>query len=204
MRREGALLLADISGYTSFLQGVADAHRAVIVDAAEPPPAYAILSELLDTIAAAVAPAFRLAKFEGDAVFAVGDEPTVSGAEILASVRSCHAAFGQRLGSARSQWTCSCDACSLIGDLDLKFVLHHGAYVAQSIAGHEELLGPDVNLVHRLLKNHVRELVGPVPYVLLTEAALAALAIPRDGMVATEESYDGQPPTRAAVLVLGP
>jgi hypothetical protein len=33
-RRSGALLLADISGYTGFLQGVADAHRDLIVDAA--------------------------------------------------------------------------------------------------------------------------------------------------------------------------
>ena len=30
-RRQGALLLADISGYTGFLQRVADAHRALAI-----------------------------------------------------------------------------------------------------------------------------------------------------------------------------
>jgi hypothetical protein len=49
-RRQGALLLADISGYTGFLQGVADAHRDIIIEADEPPPAYAVLSHLLDTM----------------------------------------------------------------------------------------------------------------------------------------------------------
>jgi hypothetical protein len=66
-RRRGALVLADISGYTGFLQGVADAHRDLIVDADEPPPAYALLSHLLDSMLASLVPQFRLAKFEGDA-----------------------------------------------------------------------------------------------------------------------------------------
>ena len=46
----GTFLLADISGYTAFLQGVAEAHRALIIDADEPPPAYAVLSTLLDAM----------------------------------------------------------------------------------------------------------------------------------------------------------
>ncbi len=78
-RREGALLLADISGYTAFLQGVANAHRELVVEAAEPPPAYAVLSHLLDTMLAAITPTFRLAKFEGDAIFAVADDEIPNG-----------------------------------------------------------------------------------------------------------------------------
>jgi hypothetical protein len=31
-------------------------------------------------------------------------------------------------------------ACLSIGELELKFVLHHGSYIVQSIAGHRELL----------------------------------------------------------------
>ena len=84
-----------------------------------------------------------------------------------------------------------------------KFVLHHGTYVAQAIAGREELLGSDVNLVHRLLKNHARELVGQVPYALITEAAIEALTISTDAMIAADESYDDTPPIRVHVLVLG-
>ena len=82
----GTLLLADISGYTAFLQGVADAHRALIVDADEPPPAYAVLSKLLDTIVATLSPAYRLVKFEGDAVFAVAQDAVPRGDDVLAGL----------------------------------------------------------------------------------------------------------------------
>lgn len=201
-RRRGALLLADISGYTSFLRGVAEAHVALIVEADEPPPAYAVLSQLLDTMVAAVAPTFRLAKFEGDAMFAVADDGIVHGQAVLDCMRACYASFRDRLAAAGSEWTCTCAACARVADLDLKFVLHHGDYVAQSIAGREELLGPDVNVVHRLLKNHARELVGAVPYALITDAAARALDVPTAGMVTGDEAYDDTPPVRVHVLAL--
>jgi hypothetical protein len=191
-RREGALLLADISGYTGFLEGVAVAHREIILDAPEPPAAYAVMSSLLDAISTALEPTFVIAKLEGDAVFAVDDDATDAD-DVLGVVRRCYSAFRDRLAAAEAEWTCTCNACATVKTLDLKFIVHHGSHVAQPILGREELLGPDVNLVHRLLKNHARELVGPVPYVLFTDAALSALAIPADGMVGGEESYEGGP-----------
>jgi hypothetical protein len=201
-RRRGALLLADISGYTGFLQGVADAHHALIVEADEPPAAYAVLSSLLDTMVTTIAPTFRLAKVEGDAIFAVADDGSASGDAVLDSLRRCYASFRSRLAAAGSEWTCTCSACSRIGDLDLKFILHHGSFVAQQVAGHEELLGPDVNVAHRLLKNHARELVGAVPYALITAAAAEALGIPTDGMIAGEETYADAGPVPVHVLDL--
>jgi hypothetical protein len=201
-RRRGALVLADISGYTGFLQGVADAHRDLIVEADEPPPAYALLSHLLDSMLTSLVPQFRLAKFEGDAIFAVEAEPIPHGNAVIECLRACYDSFRERLAAAGSQWTCTCEACARIGHLDLKFVLHHGSYVAQSIAGHEELLGSDVNLVHRLLKNHARELVGSVPYALVTAAAANELEVPTDRMIASEEAYDDTPPVAVFVLPL--
>ena len=201
-RRSGAFILADISGYTSFLQGVADAHHALVVEADVPPPAYAVLSSLLDAIVAGLDPAFRLAKLEGDAVFAVGDDPGPTGDTVLLCLRACYAAFRAAVAGAQAQWTCSCDACARVETLDLKFIVHHGGYVAQAIAGREELLGPDVNLVHRLLKNHARDVVGRVPYALLTDAAVRAMEVPVAGMVALEERYDDTPAIPAHVLVL--
>jgi hypothetical protein len=94
-------------------------------------------------------------------------------------------------------------ACARVGELDLKFVLHHGSYVAQPIAGREEFLGSDVNIAHRLLKNRVRELVGTVPYALVTDAAVRALGISTDGMLQAEEQYDHAPPVAIHVRVLG-
>lgn len=201
-RRRGALLLADISGYTGFLQGVADAHRDLIVEADEPPPAYALLSHLLDTMLASLVPQFALVKFEGDAIFAVEGEALPHGEAVLDCLRACYSAFREQLGDAGMQWTCTCEACARIGNLDLKFVLHHGSYVAQSIAGHEELLGSDVNLVHRLLKNHARELVGSGAYALITDPAATALGIPTTGMIVGEEAYDDTPSVAVHVLPL--
>jgi hypothetical protein len=129
-RQRGALLLADISGYTAFLQGVADAHRALIIDAAEPPPAYAVLSHLLDTMVNSISPTFRLAKFEGDAIFATAAHDAMPhGAAVLGCLRGCYSSFRDRLAAAGETWTCTCTACARIGSLDLKFVLHHGDYV---------------------------------------------------------------------------
>jgi Protein of unknown function (DUF2652) len=198
----GALLLADISGYTGFLGGVADAHRVLIVEADEPPPAYAVLSHLLDTIIAAIEPRFRVVKLEGDAVFAVGEDSSLAGADVLDCMRGCYATFRHELGRAAAQWTCNCAACARVGDLDLKFVLHDGSFVTQSIGGREELLGHDVNLVHRLLKNHARELLGPVPYALITDAAARALHVPTTEMVEAEETYEDTPPIRVHILAL--
>jgi hypothetical protein len=196
------MLLADISGYTGFLGSVADSHQAIIVDTDEPPAAYGVMSQLLDTIVMAIQPGFRLAKLEGDAVFAVADGAVQHGPALLDSVRGWYGAFRGGLDAARAAWTCSCDACVRIGDLDLKFIVHHGTWIAQPIVGQEELLGPDVNLAHRLLKNHARELVGTRAYALFSEAAVAALEIPTDGLVATTERYDDPLVVEGRILAL--
>ena len=203
-RTQGTLLLADISGYTGFLQGVAAAHHDLIVEADEPPAAYAFVSGLLDRMVTAVVPPFRLVKFEGDALFAVADdsEAAIHGSALLACLRSCHAAFQAGLAEANAEWTCTCGSCARIHDLGLKFVLHHGQYVTQHIVGREELAGPDVIVAHWLLKNHARNPIGAGPYALVTDVALLALEVPTDDMVATTESYDDLPPLPVHVLAL--
>ena len=202
-RGVATFLLADISGYTGFLNGVAAAHRAIIVEADEPPVAYALLSSLIDTMVDALAPSFRLAKLEGDALFALADDPApIQGHALLHQIRACYAAFSRVLANANEQWICNCDACSRIHDLGLKFVVHHGGYVVQRIVGNEELAGPDVIVAHRLLKNHARDLVGDAPYALLSDATLEALDVPSDGMLAATETYDDLPPVPVHVLPL--
>lgn len=203
-RSRGTLLLADISGYTGFLQGVADAHYALIVEADAPPPAYGLVASLLDGIVADLVPPFRLVKFEGDAVFVVASvtEVDFDGTELLERLRACQLGFRARLGQANAHWTCTCDACSRIGELGLKFVLHHGEYVIQQVGSQEELLGPDVNIVHRLLKNHAAEVVGPRPYALISDAVVQALGVPGAGMVAATETYERVPPVAVHILAL--
>ena len=66
----GLFLLADISGYTGFLQAVGNAHGLDMSANGEVPPAYPLMSSLLDGIIGSVVPPFTLSKLEGDAVFA--------------------------------------------------------------------------------------------------------------------------------------
>lgn len=71
------LLLADISGYTAFLNGVEGAHG---VDFSSGIPAgYEVLGDLLDSVVEGVQPAFAIAKLEGDAVFAVAPAEDLEG-----------------------------------------------------------------------------------------------------------------------------
>ena len=201
----GPLLLADISGYTGFLQSVTTAHRDDAFADGRVPDAYGLVSSLLDGIIERIAPPFTLSKVEGDAVFAFArdDEAVPRGEALLGCLSACYASFKERLGGALQVWTCRCDACSRVGGLDLKFVLHAGSYVVQSVAGSRELVGPEVVMVHRLLKNHAAELIGHPAYALITEAAASRLGVPSDGARALTETYEHYPPIAARVYSLG-
>src|SRR2546430_16893438 len=82
----GTFLLADISGYTGFLQAVAEAHAADLAAGTFVPEAYPLLTSLLDGIVERVAPPFALPEIEADAVFAFAsdDGPELRGAAVLA------------------------------------------------------------------------------------------------------------------------
>ena len=91
---------------------------------------------------------------------------------------TCYADFRGRLLAAGDIWSCRCDACARISDLDLKFVVHAGGFVLQHIAGREELVGPEVVLAHRLLKNGAAGRLGQPAYALVTDAAARVLEVP--------------------------
>ena len=67
-------------------------------------------------------------------------------------------------------------------------VMHRGLAVRQHIGGSADLIGPAVNVAHRLLKNTVRERLGHRPYILLTQAAAAGLGEADRGL-AHQETY---------------
>jgi hypothetical protein len=79
-----------------------------------------------------------------------------------------------------------------IPDLNLKFVVHTGPVVRQEMAGLEELIGRDVIVVHRLLKNDVGERTGAAAYALLTDACATAMGLDPAalGMTPHAETYD--------------
>lgn len=157
------LVIADISGYTSYLAGVELDH------------AQDILADLMTTVVAALRPAFRLAKLEGDAAFVYQATEHVDGSQLQDTVERCYFSFRRRLRDVRQASTCECNACMLIPNLNLKVLAHHGPIGRQRVAGREELVGSDVVVVHRLLKNHVEDSLGLTAYAMYTEACLRAM-----------------------------
>ena len=200
----GVLLLADISGYTGFLQAVALAHRDDPIMLESVPEGYSLVSTLLDVIIDRLVPPMTLSKLEGDAVFAFADDAdeVPRGAGMLACLSACYTAFRTQLDASERARTCQCGACSRGGGLDLKFIVHTGTYVVQSIGGGRELVGPQVVMAHRLLKNQGATVVGQHGYALFTDAAIAGLGIPATGSVAMTETYEHYPPIDVRVFPL--
>jgi uncharacterized protein YndB with AHSA1/START domain len=159
------LLIADISGYTEYLAGVEIDH------------AQDILADLIGTVVTSLRPAFRLAKLEGDAAFCFAPADKVDGSALLDTIERCYFSFRRRRRDVRSATSCECNACSRIPTLNLKFVAHRGLVIRQKVAGHEELLGSDVIVVHRLLKNDIVESLGIAAYAAVTETLTSAVAL---------------------------
>ncbi len=175
----GYLVLADISGYTSFLSQTELDH------------AHEILADLIETILRRFKPLLTIHKIEGDAVFAyIPDSQLVRGETLLELVESTYVDFRERMKNVRRHTTCTCRACQSIPMLDLKFILHHGEFVVQNIGGAAELAGSDVNLAHRLLKNHVSDKTGWRAYGLFTAIALECMRIRPENLVEGSESYE--------------
>ena len=153
--------IADISGYTSFLAGVELDH------------AQDIIADFMDTVVKSLRPPFRLAKFEGDAAFVYTVAEKVDGSLLQDTVESAYFNFRRRMRDVKQASICECNACVAMGDLDFKFVVHHGEMVKQKMGGREELAGRDVILVHRLLKNTISEKLGTRAYALYSDACIA-------------------------------
>ena len=79
---------------------------------------------------------------------------------------------------------------SSLPTLDLKFMVHHGDFIIQQVAGIKDLLGTDVNLIHRLSKNHVSESTGWKGYALFTNQGLERMQTDKTSFVQQIESYE--------------
>ena len=189
---QGYLLLADISGYTAFLTGTELEH------------AHAIVHELTSLIRERLAPPMRFVKLEGDAVFCYADHSTFrDGERFIELIEACYFDFSNRLVDMTRSTTCPCDACTAIGSLGLKFIGHYGSYVIEHEADREDLAGPDVILIHRLLKNSISDADGPHAYAFLTDACLSRMSSPL-ALPTHSETYDSFGETSGGVHDLGP
>jgi len=155
--RRALLLIADIGGYTDFMRF----HRTILGHAE------AITTRLLEKMVDA-ARDFELIEIEGDAAFLSREADALDRGATVAAITQAAVAMHRAFHVERRLVElnmCPCDSCSQASDLKLKFVAHVGEVATQTIKRRRNLVGMDVILVHRLLKNPVQ-----VPeYVLFSE-----------------------------------
>src|SRR3989304_3660568 len=128
------LVIADISGYTSYLAGSELDH------------AQDILADLMETTLAALGPILRLNKLEGDAIFLYAPGAEIDGSTLMDARENPYFPLQRRLRSIRQATTCQCNACRTIPNLNLKFCAHHGGVVGPRVMGGGETPRGDTTL----------------------------------------------------------
>lgn len=137
---EGALVLADISGYTRFIAATELEHSDVLV------------RRMLNTIVASLKDRLDMAQLEGDAVFFVGEGAVP---HLIQWLEESYVVFHRRMRLFLERRQCSCDACAKAPELSLKFIAHYGRYSHQRIGQSGQVHGVDVIVPHRLAKNSI-------------------------------------------------
>jgi hypothetical protein len=142
------LLIADIGGYTEYMLS----HRMSLAHAEV--NTGRLLGKVIDA-----ARGFDLIEIEGDAAFLSRRADTLDDGDATAAATQAavgmHRAFHlERQHVVRN--LCPCNGCVQADNLKLKFVAHIGDVAAQTIRRRRKLVGIDVILVHRLLKNPVQ------------------------------------------------
>jgi len=174
----GYLALADISGYNAYVTGTEFDH------------AQEIIGDLLEFLVERLRPLLTLVQIEGDAVFAyIPENRILRGETLFELIENTYAAFKNQLTSIKRHHTCGCAACQNVNALDLKFFVHYGEYIEQSIDDHHGLLGYAPMFVRkREWKGPVADTAGWHGYALFTEDALSKLNLKPEGLQAVEFS----------------
>ena len=178
---EGYLLIADITGYTRYLSESELEH------------AQDTLTALLELLVENTRPPLVISRLAGDAVISYGlREDFFQGQTFIEKIEDTYVTFRKTIERLALNNTCRCNACANISNLDLKFFIHYGTFGIQRISDYDELVGSDIILLHRLLKNSVTAETGIRAYALYTEAAIRQLDAESIGETMTphKEAYE--------------
>lgn len=163
---KGHFIITDISGYTEFLTHSELEH------------AHDILQSLFKAQLDYIKPPFVISGFQGDAILSyIPESSYYQPQSIFEALENLYCSFWSTLEQMQFHTTCTCRACKGIPLLDLKMVVHYGDYILQQMGNREELLGTDVIIPHRMLKNQVVKQTGIKSYALFSEAAKNALGL---------------------------
>lgn len=168
MATPSLLFIPDISGFTKFITETELSHSKHII------------SELLSVIINQNELDLKISEIEGDAILFYRNGSPPSFKEIINQTKKMFISFHSFLNSIEHNNVCQCGACTSATNLTLKFISHFGELEEVSIDKFNKLIGSDVILVHRLLKNSIPS----HEYLLLTENYLNIL---NDDLTNTED-----------------
>ena len=166
MTQQGFLIISDITGYSKY------------INESELEHARDSLTALLNLLIQHTKSPLVISDLEGDAVFSYAPAGGfLQGQSLLDMIESTYASFRKALELMVLNTTCTCNACRNLPNLDLKFFVHFGSYMTQKLGNFTELVGNDVNLVHRLAKNHIKDETGFKAYAAFTQSVMDALGL---------------------------
>ncbi|MEE9449810.1 MAG: DUF2652 domain-containing protein [Ignavibacteriaceae bacterium] len=153
MENPALIFIPDISGFTEFITQTEIKHSNHII------------SELVETILAANRLNLTVSEIEGDAVlfYRKGEPPPLQ--ELIEQIKNMFLDFHMYLKVIQRDNVCQCGACRSAINLSLKFIVHYGQLSETVIQNFTKIIGSDVILAHRLLKNNI----GETEYMLLTD-----------------------------------
>jgi Protein of unknown function (DUF2652) len=156
MENQALIFIPDISGFTKFVTDCKIDHSNHII------------SNLINIILNSNLLELKVSEIEGDAVlfYSKGTPPTKE--EIIQQSKRMFINFHTNLKAMESNFFCKCGSCTTASDLTIKFIAHYGVCKEVPIHNSTKLIGSDVILAHRLLKNNVPE----SEYILLSEKYL--------------------------------
>ena len=156
MKNLALLYIPDISGFTKFVTQTEIEHSNEII------------SNLIEVIIKSNISGLRVSEIEGDSVlfYLLDRPPNVE--DIINQTKRTFIDFHATLKMMERDFDFNCGACSTVSDLTLKFITHFGECREVSIQNFTKLIGSDVILAHRLLKNSVPDR----EYILLSEKYL--------------------------------
>jgi len=151
--KRALIYIPDISGFTRFVNETEIQHSQHIIE------------ELLEVLLESNNLNLDVSEIEGDAIlfYREGDPPQPD--QIGEQIQSMFLNFHSYLRIIERDTICQCGACRTASKLTLKFFVHYGEIGISKIRDHTKLMGKDIILAHRLMKNNVKS----DEYLLMTE-----------------------------------
>lgn len=145
--------IPDISGFTHFVRNEEIEHSRHII------------SELLEILIDSNILNLEISEIEGDAILFYRFGNVASLQEIVLQSKNMFLKFHEHLKLYERDRICDCGACTTTNQLSLKVFVHFGVATLLQVKNHQKLLGEDIIVAHRLMKNSINS----DEYVLVTK-----------------------------------